>query len=36
MDSHLCRTKRVRKASNLLGTQKVDGDDGSLMCGALS
>ena len=35
MCSHLCHTKHVRKASNLLDTQKVDGDDGSLMCSPL-
>ena len=35
MYSHLCRTKHIRKASNLLDTQKVDSDDSSLMCGPL-
>ena len=35
MYSHLCCTKHGQKASNLLETQKVDGNEGRLMCGPL-
>ena len=35
MYSYLCFTKHGLKASNLLETQKGDGDEGSLMCGPL-
>ena len=35
MYGHLCCTKHGRKSSNLLDTQKVDGDEGRLMCGPL-